>query len=315
MTKEDLRADLAALGVRAGDLLMLHASLRRIGLGRADVGEGGAEVLLDALAAAVGPGGTLMMVLGTDYPMAWVYEHPHEARAALLAGSPAFDYRNAPVLAEVGWLAEALRRRPGTIVSDNPSGRFGARGRLADALMADQPWHDYYGPGSPLEKLCAWGGRILRMGADPDTVTALHYAEYLAGLPDKKRVSWDYMIAGEDGVPKHVWIDCLDDSAGIADWAGEDYFAMILKAYLPLGRHRQGVVGKARSELLDAADYVDFGARWMEANLRTPAWRAIKKPRRRDEGRRGCMLLAGISWTESKSAPRPRLRAAPWSSK
>ena len=72
--------------------------------------------------------------------------------------------------------------------------------------MADQPWHDYYGPGSPLEKLCRRGGRILRLGADPDTVTALHYAEYLADLPDKRRVRWDYVLAGEDGAPRA----CLD---------------------------------------------------------------------------------------------------------
>ena len=268
MTKNDLRADLAALGVRAGDLLMLHASLRKIGLGRADVGEGGAEMLLEALEDAVGAEGALLMVLGTDYPMDWVYDHPAEQRAALLAGSPAFDYRNAPVLPEVGWLAEAFRRRPGTVVSDNPSGRFGARGRLAEALTTDQPWHDYYGPGSPLAKLCEQGGRILRMGANPDTVTALHYAEYLADLPDKKRVRWDYVIAGAEGGPQHVWIDCLDDLDGIAEWRGEeDYFAAILDAYLPLGRHREGTVGRARSELLDAADFVAFGARWMERHL------------------------------------------------
>jgi aminoglycoside 3-N-acetyltransferase len=271
MTREELRADLEALGVRAGDLLMLHASLRRIGLGRADVGESGAEMLLDALEAAVGPEGNLMMVLGTDYPMAWVCDRPPEERAALLAGSPAFDYRNAPVLPEVGWLAEAFRRRPGTLVSDNPSGRFGARGSRAEALMADQPWHDYYGPGSPLEKLCDEGGRILRLGANPDTVTALHHAEYLADIPDKKRARWDYVIAGEDGAPEHVWTDCLDDLDGIVSYRGEDYFAQILHAYLPHGRHREGLVGRAQSELLDAADYVAFGARWMEACLGPPA--------------------------------------------
>ena len=270
MNKEVLRADLDRLGVKPGDLLMLHASLRRIGLGRAEVGEGGAEMLLDALEEAVGPAGTLMMVLGTHYEMEWVYDHPPEARAALLAGSPAFDHRNAPVLAEVGWLAEAFRRRAGTILSDNPSGRFGARGRLAEALMADQPWDDYYGPGSPLQKLCDRGGRILRIGANPDTVTALHYAEYLAELPDKKRARWDYMIAGPDGAPVHCWIDCLDDSEGIVHVEGEDYFARILKAYLALGRHGEGPAGKAKAELIDAADIVTFGARWMEENLAAP---------------------------------------------
>lgn len=267
MTKEELRADLAALGVAAGDLVMVHASLRKVGLGRADVGEGGAEMLLKALDEAVGPDGTLVMVLGTDYPMDWAYAHPPEARGSLLQGSPPFDYRNAPVLPEVGWLAEAFRLRPGTVVSDNPSGRFGARGRRAEALMADQPWHDYYGPGSPLDRLCEWRGRILRLGANPETVTALHFAEYLADLPDKKRVRWDYVIAGPDGAPRHAWIDCLDDLDGIVDYQGEDYFARILRAYLALGRHREGVVGKARAELIDAADIVAFGARWKEENL------------------------------------------------
>ena len=271
MTKADLRADLERLGVRAGGLLMVHASLRKIGLGRGDVGPGGAELLLDTLEAAVGRGGTLMMVLGTDYPMDWVYDHPPRARAALLEGAQPFDHRNAPVLPEVGSLAEAFRRRPGTLVSDNPSGRFGARGALAAALLADQPWDDYYGPGSPLDKLCRWGGKILRLGADPETVTALHFAEYLADLPDKKRVRWDYVVAGADGAPRHVWIDCLDDLGGIAPWEGEDYFALILRAYLGLGRHREGLVGKARSELIDAADIVAFGARWMEENLAAPA--------------------------------------------
>lgn len=270
MNEERLHQDLAGLGVRPGDLLMIHASLRQLGLARTDFGEGGADLILGALDDAVGPEGTLLMVLGSDYAMDWVNLRPEEERAALLAGTPAFDYRSAPALGEVGWLGEAFRRRAGTIVSDNPSGRFGARGARAGALLADAPWHDYYGPGSPLQKLCEWGGRILRTGANPDTVTALHYAEYLADLPAKRRTRWDYMLESAQG-PRHGFTACLDDSAGIARWDGEDYFAVILKAYLALGRHQAGRVGNAPSELIDAADIVAFGARWMEANLAAPA--------------------------------------------
>lgn len=246
---------------------MVHASLRRLGLARSDFGEGGAELLLDALDEAVGPDGTLLMVLGTEYPMDWVNRRPASERAGLLAGSEPLDPRAAPAIGEAGWLAEAFRRRPGTIVSDNPSGRFGARGARAEALVEGQPWNDYYGPGSPLQKLCDWGGAILRLGADPDTVTALHYAEYLARLPDKRRIRWDYRLAAAQG-PRHVWIECLDDCEGIAAWEGEDYFALILKAYLATGRSARGRVGHAASELIDAADIVRFGARWMEENLR-----------------------------------------------
>ena len=248
---------------------MVHASLRRIGLARTDFGEGGAELLLDALDVAVGPQGTLLMTMGTDYPQDWVNRRPVAERAALLAGTEPFVPGDAPVMPDVGWFAEVVRRRVGTIVSDNPSGRFGARGAKARMLLQDQPWHDYYGPRSPLHRLCAWGGRILRLGADPDTVTALHYAEYLARLPVKRRARWDYLLAGEAG-PRHVWIECLDDSDGIAAWQGDDYFALILAFYLETGRARTGRVGRAPSELIDAADIVDFGTRWMEEHLAAP---------------------------------------------
>ncbi|GAA4821546.1 aminoglycoside 3-N-acetyltransferase [Sphingosinicella ginsenosidimutans] len=248
-------------------MLMIHASLRRLGLARSCHGAGGAELLLDVLDAAVGPGGTLMATLGAFYPMDWVNLRPEAERGALLAGSAAFDWRKAPAQPDVGWLGEAFRRRAGTVESDNPSGRFGARGARARWLMADQPWHDYYGPGSPLQKLCESGGRLLRLGASPDTATALHYAEYLAEIPAKRRTRWDYLIAGPEG-PEHVWIECLDDAEGIVRLPGEDYFARILKAYLALGRHREGPVGAARAELIDAADLVAFGTKWMERCLR-----------------------------------------------
>jgi aminoglycoside N3'-acetyltransferase len=89
----------------------------------------------------------------------------------------------------VGYLAEAFRQLPRTQVADNPSGRFAARGRLAHDLLEDAPWHDYYGPGSPLDRLCRAGGRVLRLGASPDTTTVLHFAEYLADVPNKRRIA------------------------------------------------------------------------------------------------------------------------------
>ncbi len=261
-----LQRDLAALGVRGGDVVMVHVSLRKIGLARSQVGAGGPELLLGALEAAVGADGTLMMILGSDYSHDWVNSKPVEERARLLAGTPPFDARIAAVLPEVGWFAEVFRQAPGTLLSDNPSGRFAARGRRAVALLRDQPWNDYYGPGSPLQRLCDAGGKVLRLGADPETVTVLHYAEYLARVPVKRRTRWDYVVTAEVG-PQHVWIECLDDSKGIVDWQGEDYFGLITKAYLAAGGARQGAVGRAESELIDATAFVAFGGSWMEKNF------------------------------------------------
>jgi len=261
--------DLHRLGVRQGDALMLHASLRRIG-----AVEGGPSGVIDALDMAIGPEGTLMMVLGAVVEHEWVNSHPEDARPALLAGATPFDPLTAPVYPEVGYLAEVFRTRPGTRVTDNPSGRLAARGRLADTFVRNAPWNDYYGPDSPLHRLCQAGGRVLRMGANPDTTTVLHYAEYLAALPGARRVRRHYRVQGTDG-PETRSVECLDDEHGIVDWsrgegaevADRDYFAAILHAYLGAGHGLRGQVGQADATLLDAAHLVAFGVDWMRAHL------------------------------------------------
>lgn len=251
-------------------MLMVHASLRAIG-----ATDGGASGVLDALDAAVGSDGTLLMVLGAVVDHEWVNSRPEPERADLLAHEAPFDPLVAPSLPEVGYLAEAFRTRPGTIVNDNPSGRFAARGRRAEELLRGAPWDDYYGPGSPLHRLCEANGRVLRMGANPDTTTVLHYAEYLADVPRKRRVRRHYRVHGAAG-PETRSVECLDDEHGIVDWPRDgaavpspdnDYFALILKAYLAAGHGRRGQVGGAGAELIDAADIVRFGARWMTDNL------------------------------------------------
>lgn len=241
-TAAALAADLARLGLRPGDTVMVHASMRRLG-----PVDGGAAAVVAALDAAVGVHGTWLMVLGT-----------------VPAGpGVVFDAQTSPADPEVGVLAEVMRTTPGTVVNDHPEARFAARGHEAQALLDDTPWHDYFGPGSVLERLCARGGRVLRLGADPDTVTLFHYAEYCANVADKRRVRRHSVVASPEG-PKPAFVDCLDDSTGIVDWPGEDYFALITRDYLAAGRALAvGRVGDATAELLDAQDAADFAARWM----------------------------------------------------
>jgi aminoglycoside N3'-acetyltransferase len=124
------------------------------------------------------------------------------------------------------------------------------------------PWNDYYGPGSPLERLVERRGKVLRLGADPNTVTLIHYAEYLAHVPEKIRVRRHRRVLGPDG-PEIRVVECLDDSLGIVDWPGEDYFTTILAAYLARGTAAHGTVGNAASELLDVRDLVAFATHWM----------------------------------------------------
>lgn len=257
-----LAADLRALGVRPGDVVMVHASLRRLG-----PVVGGADGVLDAIGDVIGRAGTMLMTLGARDDWSWVNERPVTERPALLASATPFDARSTPADPDVGVLAEVFRTRPGTVVSDHPEGRFGASGRLAVHLVADVPWDDYYGPGSPLQRLVDAGGRVLRLGADPDTVTLIHHAEYLADVPDKRRVLRHRKVATPGGSGLRT-VSCLDDSDGIVDRPGEDYFVTILREYLALGTAAVGTVGGAVSELIDARHLVEVATAWMERHLR-----------------------------------------------
>lgn len=264
-----IEADVRRLGVVPGDIVMVHASLRAVG-----PVEGGADAVVDALDAAVGPGGTVVMTISARDDWAWVNERPEaEREALLLGGAEPFDRLRTPADPDFGVLAEVFRRRRGTVVGDHPEGRFGARGRGAPALVEDGPWDDYNGPGSPLARLVEGGGKVLRLGADPGTLTVIHYAEYLADLPAKRRVRRHRLVAGPGG-PRVVVVSGLDDERGIGEvdpgdpWAGQDYFGVILRQYLATGRAATGTVGHAPSELIDAADVVRFAAAWMEEHLR-----------------------------------------------
>ena len=169
--KEELRHELEALGIGNCGLLMVHASLRRLG-----TIEGGASGLLDVLTECLGTQGTLVMPMGAD-------------------DSGPIDCLTTPADKELGVLVEVFRQRPGTQVNDHAAARFGAAGPRAAEILEPIPLHHYYGPGSPLERIVERGGWVLRLGADIDTVTVTHHAEYLADLPEKRMVRRRYVRA------------------------------------------------------------------------------------------------------------------------
>jgi len=105
-------------------------------------------------------------------------------------------------------------------------------------------------------------GSILRLGADTNTVTLLHYAEYLADVPTKRRVRRHRRVSTPRGAELRV-VECLDGSNGIVPWSGDDYFSLILRDYLATHDVSRGPVGGAPSERLPARGLVAFAAQWM----------------------------------------------------
>jgi aminoglycoside N3'-acetyltransferase len=270
----NLVRDLRRLGVARGDVVMVHASLRAIG-----PVDDRATGVVRALDEAVGPEGTVLIVLGAENEWDWVNERAESERPGLLIEAEPFDCSSTPAEEDVGALAEVFRQTSGTQVSDHPEGRFGARGYRAESFVTNVPWDDYYGPHSPLERLVHLDGRVLRLGADTNTVTVIHYAEYLADIPSKRRVRRHRRVLTPEG-PRTRAVECLDDSKGIVDWPGEDYFSAILRDYLGAHTVPRGLVGRAPSELMSARDLATFAAEWMTRRFSSTA-RVTASRRRR----------------------------------
>ena len=258
VTRSRVVHDLKTLGVEPGQVVMLHASVKAVGWV-----VGGPDVILHALREVLGPDGTLMMYVGWEDGTYEMGSWPEAKRRAYLEECPPFD--PATSRAVMGWsiLTEYLRATPGACRSANPEASMAAIGAKAAWLTADHPLDYGFGRGSPLEKLCEAGGKVLLLGSPLDAVTALHYAEALADVPGKRTVRYKQRVL-EGGKPTWVEVEEFDSSRGIKDWGEGDYFVALVGEYLAAGHGRTGLVGAARSFLFDAQELVRFGVGWME---------------------------------------------------
>jgi aminoglycoside 3-N-acetyltransferase len=257
VTRSRLMHDLAALGVAAGQVVMLHASVKAVGWI-----VGGPDVILQALREVLAPGGTLMMYVGWADGTQEMTQWPQAKRQAYEAECPAFDPQTSRAVKEWSVLTEYLRTTPGALRSAHPEASVAALGDQAEWLVKDHPLQYGYGAGSPFEKLVQAAGKVLLMGSPLDSITLLHYSENIARVADKRIVRYRAPLL-VDG--QRTWIDIeeYDTSHGIVDWP-EDYFIAIARDYLQSGQGKAGRVGNAQSYLLDARSLHDFAVSWME---------------------------------------------------
>ncbi len=258
-SRESLTADIRNLGVAPGDIIMLHASYRAV-----RPVDGGPEGVIDALLDAVTPSGGIVMFVS------WA----QSTYDAFLTGGlsdqekrdwPAYDSQSALVRpTHGGAIGACLAARPGSYRSANPDRSLLAIG-TAVPLIKDQPLDHGFGPGSPLEKLYRAGAKTMNLGAPLYTATILHYAEYLAEVPNKRSVSYEVPLL-EEG--QKVWrpVVQMNREAFVpaAEGLEPDYLEQVIRAYLQTGRHGQGQVGAARALLFDMGDLVPFAKDYFE---------------------------------------------------
>lgn len=140
-----IAASLRDLGLRNGDIVLLHSSL--VSLGKVN---GGPAAVIDAFLDVIGNEGTLLV----------------------------------PVFGALGILTDEVKNRPNAVISPCPVGTLAAIGKDAEELCRDH-WQaeTAHGNDTPYTRLAEKGGFICLLGVDQDRNTTLHSVEALLELP------------------------------------------------------------------------------------------------------------------------------------
>ena len=251
VTLSRLRAGLEALGIRAGDRLLVHSSLSALGFVA-----GGSQAVVEALMAAVGPDGllvTLAFTSGLSDPADWrAPPVPADWIEPIRAEMPVYDPRLSPTRG-VGAIAEAFRSAPGVVRSAHPQVSFAAWGTGAEAIAAPHALDAWLGDGSPLARLYEAEAQVLFLGTGYATCTSFHLAEHKAGTLRTMRTG---LPARVDGARRWITVDAPDYDTGDFETIGAE-----LDRRPGLGS--RGPVGMAECRLLPVRGIVDAAVEWM----------------------------------------------------
>ena len=226
-SSDAMTAQLLALGVQPGAVLLVHTAFSKL----APV-EGGPLALIEALRAALGPTGTLVMPSMSD------------------DDDTPFDPRATPCRA-MGIVADTFWRLPGVLRSDSPHA-FAAIGTHAERITAPHPVDIPHGPDSPVGRVHDLDGQVLLLGCGHDADTTIHLAEALAGV--RYRTPKYVMLHRDGQLFRHEYAEtdhCCQRFSLLDDWleqAGGQRRGPVARAEARLTRSR-AIVYQATSRL------------------------------------------------------------------
>jgi aminoglycoside 3-N-acetyltransferase len=160
-TRTTLTAAFRDAGIAASDSLIVHSAYRSFG-----AVEGGPTTVIEALLAAIGPSGNLMLPT-------FNYSRP--------LPEPFYDGNDTPC--RTGIIPELGRKRPDAIRSLHPTHSVAAIGPDAGKLTERHLEGRAFGIGSPIDRLAQTGGKVLLLGVGQTSNSTIHIAEEHAGIP------------------------------------------------------------------------------------------------------------------------------------
>lgn len=235
-TRASLLADLRALGLSSGDIVIAHCSMSALGWVSGD-----AQTVIEAILDAIGDNGTLVMTAHSGQltdPAEWQAPPvPPDWVATIRETMPAYDQARTPTRA-LGRVPELFWTWPGVVRSGHPHTSFAALGLRAMAICENHALESPTGEQSPLARLYDLDARVLLVGVGFDRCTALHLAELRAHPNAPARSSGAPMMV--DGVRR--WITFSEPDVG-------DHYNFLIAgdALIALGAVRAGAVGSAQA--------------------------------------------------------------------
>ena len=253
--KSDIVEALKSVGLQAGDTVMVHTSLGKLGYVC-----GGAQTVIEALIEVVGEEGTIMMPTQSWKnldPKAGVHWDADEADWDKIRENwPAYD-KNITPTNTMGAVAEMFRAWPGAKRSDHPARSVAAWGKHAAYLTENHDLSNIFGEGSPIGKLYELDGKVLLLGVGYDKNTSIHLADVRAEYPSKHNCV-EHSAIMENG--KRVW-----KAYETLFVDGED-FVDIGAAFEEAHSVNIATIGSATIKLMKQREIVDFAVDWIEKN-------------------------------------------------
>lgn len=254
-TKSTLAAAFAKVGLEAGDTVLVHSSLSKIGWVC-----GGAEAVILALLQVLGPKGTLVVPThSTDNsdPAKWEQPPvPENWWETIRQNTPVYNPKTTKTRA-MGAIPELFRTLPGTVRSGHPQTSFAAIGPQAKFITDSHHLDSMLGEDSPLARLEDLDAKIMLLGVGFDVCTMMHLAEYRLETAPREQNWFAIDVHGQ-----HVW-KAVEDVA-----VDNDDFEAIGKEFVAAAGITPGKVGDAVCHIFTTKALVTFTETWMKAHRR-----------------------------------------------
>lgn len=249
-----IERDLRNLGLKNGDIVLVHSSMSKMGWVCGDE-----LTVVQALLNVVGQEGTIVMPAhtgGNTNPDGWSHPPvPETWREPIRRSMPSFNSINTPTRG-MGKIAECFRTYEGTVRSNHPQLSFCANGKYKNEIVEKHDLTYALGMNSPLGKLYELNAKILLLGVGYSNCTSMHVAETLVSKPNlvRKGTAMDL-----NGVRQWIWFDDIDYNSDCFDEIGALYEKKNRDVVY-------GHVGGASCRVLNLKNIVNFTKDFLEEN-------------------------------------------------